>query len=256
MSEEIGSEVVVVEKPQAIVRAASGDVVDAFEEYRKIQKALDDAMPDCLMQIQGKAFRKKNYWRAIATAFNLTVTIKSEERHEADWFVVYTASAANGRNADGDGSCSMDEKRGAMATVHNVRAHAHTRAYNRAVSNLVGFGEVSAEEMIESRPRATSPPPATGGRTITEKQRKRLYAISISAGERLGVPAEQVDDYAKGFIRQLGFESSKDLTKEPYDMLCGKLEMLTLNDLVPPADDEPPPAKHDPPLDDNADEIF
>jgi hypothetical protein len=33
------------------------------------------------------------------------------------------------------------------ATEHNVRSHAHTRAFNRAVSNLVGFGEVSAEEV-------------------------------------------------------------------------------------------------------------
>jgi hypothetical protein len=32
---------------------------------------------------------------------------------------------------------------------HNVRSGAHTRAYNRAVSNLVGGGEVSADELNE-----------------------------------------------------------------------------------------------------------
>jgi hypothetical protein len=246
-STEIPSEVVVIDpQERAMVRAAPGDVVDAFSEYQKIQQALDNAMPDCLMQIQGRAFRKKSYWRAIATAFNLTVTLNGEERveHEGDWgyVVVYTAAASNGRSADGDGACFAIEKGRGQGTVHNVRAHAHTRAYNRAVSNLVGFGEVSAEEMQQSAPRPaprdTAPPRQSGGRTITEKQRKRLFAISMSAGERLGVPAEQVDEYAKRFMADLGFESSADLTRDPYDNLCNKLEALTLNDLVPPTDDE------------------
>ena len=63
--------------------------------------------------------------------------------------------------ADGDGSCFSSEKRGrGQATVHNVRAHAHTRAFNRAVANLVGFGEVSAEEMEGSGEALPSSQPA------------------------------------------------------------------------------------------------
>jgi hypothetical protein len=242
---EVTGEVVVLDRPQEIVRAAPGDVIEAVGEYRQIQKAMDTAMPDCLMTIQGKQFRKKNYWRGIATAFNLTVTLKSEKCDTSSgdpvWLVVYNAAASNGRSADGDGSCSMDEKRGAMATVHNVRAHAHTRAYNRAVSNLVGFGEVSAEEMMhEQAPRPASRPASTGGggRTITEKQRKRLFAIGHSAAERLEVPAEQIDEFCKRWLADLGLESSTDLTREPYDTLCNKIEALTINDLVPPAEEE------------------
>ena len=231
-----------------MVRAAPGDVADAFEEYRKIQGALDKAMPDCLMKIQGRDFRKKNYWRAIATAFNLTVTLKSELRaeHGDDWgyVVVYNAAASNGRSADGDGSCFASEKHGAQATVHNVRAHAHTRAYNRAVSNLVGFGEVSAEEMLQSPPRPADRPPAAGrqggARTITEPQRKRLFAKGHAASERLQVPVEQIDEWVKLRIRDLGFESSRDLTKEPYENICELLDKLTLGDLVPPSDAPPP----------------
>ena len=250
---EVHGEVVVVDpQDQAMVRAAPGDVVVAFEEYRKIQQGLDAALPDCLMEIQGKKFRKKNYWRAIATAFNLTVRLVSEERTEVgdDWgyLVVFTAMAGNGRSTDGDGSCFASEKKGAQGTVHNVRAHAHTRAYNRAVSNLVGFGEVSAEEMMQEKSQGLATPPrSTGGRKVTEPQRRRMYKLGSLAADRLEVPAEQVDEYAKAMIRDLGFESSKDLTREAYDTLCNKLEALTLNDLVPPTeqpggteDEEPP----------------
>ena len=157
--------VAVPDRPATIVRAAAGDVAEAFEEYRTIQATLDRAMPDCIMEIQGRSFRKKSYWRAIATAFNLDVTLEAEERQDAegDWGYVatYKATAPNGRSATGDGACFASEKRGPQATVHNVRSHAHTRAFNRAVSNLVGFGEVSAEEMEreETKPMRDVTPP-------------------------------------------------------------------------------------------------
>jgi hypothetical protein len=242
---EVKGEVIVVEpQDRGIVRAAPADVVAAVNDYREIQKALDASMPDCLMTIQGKQFRKKNYWRGIATAFNLTVTLKSELRaeHDGDWgyHVIYNAAASNGRSADGDGSCFASEKvsdRNPTTTVHNVRAHAHTRAYNRAVSNLCGFGEVSAEEMIQSPQRPADRPPAAG-RTITQKQAERLYAKGSAAAKRLNVPAEQVDEYAKRWITDLGLSSSMDLTRESYDILCDKLDVLTLGDLVPPAEGE------------------
>ena len=125
---------------------------EALVAYQQVQATLDRMMPGSLIKISGRKHRKKSYWRAVATAFNLSVTC-SEEKHiqaktgDWGWLCTYRASAPNGRTTDGDGSCFASEKRGAQGTVHNVRSHAHTRAYNRAVSNLVGFGEVSAEEM-------------------------------------------------------------------------------------------------------------
>lgn len=103
-------------------------------------------------------------------------------RENFGWVVIYEAVQANGRSETGDGACFAVEKAPRFkcphkhpdsdwktlhwphntcpdfdvdfswrtlpgeATEHNVRGHAHTRAFNRAVSNLVGFGEVSAEE--------------------------------------------------------------------------------------------------------------
>lgn len=146
------------QEPAPIVRAVSSDALrSALVEYRRVQTVLDEALPDCMMTIQGRQFRKKNYWRAVTTAFNLDVTLEHEERlvddAAGDWgyVVIYRATAPNGRSATGDGACMAGEKKPNQRSLHNVRAHAHTRAYNRAVSNLVGFGEVSAEEIDEER---------------------------------------------------------------------------------------------------------
>jgi hypothetical protein len=198
-----GEVVTLPQRPMAIVTADPTAVVEAFAKYKEIQSALDKAMPDCIMTIGNKQFRKKMYWRAIATAFNLSLDLVSEQRTEPDadgdwgWLVTYRATAANGRSVVGDGSCFATEKwsdrvkcpgcgeaeytyrsskedgpshycwkkKGgcghqwtppadaeteidkSQGTIHNVRSHAHTRAKNRAVADLVGFGEVSAEEM-------------------------------------------------------------------------------------------------------------
>jgi hypothetical protein len=142
-------------------------MAQALIQYRELQRALDQSMPDQILDLGGKQFRKKGYWRAISVAFNLSVDLVDERRDVRGTFddgrenfgyvVVCRATAPNGRTAVGDGSVFAIEKARrdavnkwatlpAQATEHNVRSHAVTRAYNRAVSNLVGFGEVSAEE--------------------------------------------------------------------------------------------------------------
>ena len=133
----------------------------ALTAYRELQGALDRAMPEQIMNIKGRPFRKKGYWRAIRTAFNLNVACVREEADDYGWRVVYRATTPNGRFADGDGSCEYEEKAEGQDTEHNVRAHAHTRAFNRAVSNLVGFGEVSAEEIGQRGAAPRSAPRAS-----------------------------------------------------------------------------------------------
>ena len=164
-----------------LVRAAdSAAVAEAVTEYKQIQRALDKAMPDCLMTIQGRPFRKRNYWRAVATAFNLSVECVKEEQCKGnkDWgyTCTYRATAPNGRFADGDGACFASEKQGGARTVHNVRAHSHTRGYNRSVSNLVGFGEVSADELGADSFRAQSP----SGAPQAQPQEGRMPPKTVS----------------------------------------------------------------------------
>lgn len=129
-------------------------MVKALNAYRELQAALDQEMPEAIVEVHGRKFRKKIYWRTIARAFNLSVgeVRGSEELLTAsggDWGykVTYRAVGKSGVYADGDGACMASEKFGSGDTVHNVRSHAHTRAFNRATSNLCGFGEVSADEV-------------------------------------------------------------------------------------------------------------
>ena len=72
-----------VAQQSGIVRVA-GDVTAAFEEYKKLQQALDQAMPECLMTIQTKSgertFRKKDYYRALGVAFNLSTEVDLPQR--------------------------------------------------------------------------------------------------------------------------------------------------------------------------------
>lgn len=63
-------------------------------------------------------------------------------------YVVYEAThARTGRKEEGVGWCDMSE-RGGRISVHDVIATADTRAYNRAVLRLAGFGDVSADEIL------------------------------------------------------------------------------------------------------------
>src|SRR4030095_1989639 len=180
--------------PVVRVIMRSDEMALAIGEYRELQKTLDKSMPDQIMDIQGKEFRKKGYWRAVRTAFGLSVESRTPEDQERivtddDWGyrVTYRATSPSGNYADGDGCCMASEKnKGRMtATEHNVRSHCHTRAFNRAVSNLVGFGEVSAEEIEDSdrhpeqrqAEAAVQHEEKTGTRVETEAQRKAREAF-------------------------------------------------------------------------------
>lgn len=190
---------------RAMVRCVGvpGGVSAVIIEYREVQQALDKAMPDCIMDIQGRKFRKKSYWRGVKTQFGLSVAVVGEwmfvQRADnsihyfavdqgtisipggedvTDWgFKVKCRAIHSGTGIyqDGIAACARSEKLAYSfewvgkskryikdaegrrvvdwdktadnATVHNVLSHAQTRAENRAIADLVGFGEVSAEEL-------------------------------------------------------------------------------------------------------------
>ncbi len=114
-----------------------------------------------------KPFIKKSGWRKLATVFNLSVEIVSEKRVEYPIMeykdkktektevrpgfvveIVARVTASNGRFMEGTGSCASNE-RGFAHLEHDMRATAETRAKNRAISDMIGGGEVSAEEMVQ-----------------------------------------------------------------------------------------------------------
>ena len=123
--------------------------IEAFRAYQDLAKEI--MTPDDVQRIQGKDFKKKSFWRKCQRFFNLSLE-KIEERREdnngvVSYHLTYRATAPNGTFVDGCGSCSTNEK-GLLKTEHNTRAIAETRSKNRAISDLVAFGEVSAEEIV------------------------------------------------------------------------------------------------------------
>jgi hypothetical protein len=107
------------------------------------------------------AFVKKSGFRKIAKAYGLSLELISEavDRDDTGRVVrasyTYRAVAANGQHTDATGHCSVDEKRfareeGRQKLENDLRATAETRAKNRAISDLVAFGQVSAEEVADS----------------------------------------------------------------------------------------------------------
>jgi hypothetical protein len=115
--------------------------------------------------------------------------------------------------------CSFSEKsRGRMTpSEHNIKAHASTRAMNRAIANLVGFGEVSAEE-IEREDRAAQ--------TISGPQQKRLFVIAKKAGWS----EPQIRSY---LFERHGLRTTSAIRVDQYDELCAVFEQ-------PPAAVPPP----------------
>ena len=106
-----------------------------------------------------RSFIKRSGYRKLALAFNISDEIIKEEREQDPasgltvWRIHVRASEKNGRSAVGIGACSSRERAFAHPD-HDIYATAHTRSKNRAISDLIGSGEISAEE-IEEKPKVT-----------------------------------------------------------------------------------------------------
>lgn len=156
------------------------EVVEMYNQFEEIKSKLLDRSD--LTEIQGKPHVNKSGWRKIATAFNVSVELVDSEIWVEDGVVkakaVARASASNGKTATAGAMCASNESNHMVAlenhpektdpqdedvyrvdgkwrvlmdpkevNEHNVISIAETRAKNRAISDLVGGGEVSAEEM-------------------------------------------------------------------------------------------------------------
>ncbi|MBX5489577.1 MAG: hypothetical protein IRZ14_00370 [Chloroflexi bacterium] len=177
--------------------ASPEEVLAAWAQFQELKRSL--LTLDDYQEIQGRARIKKSGWRKIAAAFGISDQLLREERRECEgpgpnqryfvWEVTVRAIAPNGRYADAVGSCASSERRFAHPD-HDVRAVAHTRAKNRAVADLVGGGEVSAEELegelalqaTVNRPEPQAPasaapaPAGVAGALATEGQLRAIRA--------------------------------------------------------------------------------
>ena len=150
------------------------EAVESWNKYLALKQKI--ATNEDTQDIQGRTFYKKSYWRKLATFFNLTIEVIKEEKEaigdNVAFYFTCQATAPNGRSVIGTGSCDLKEKKNFVNTLHNARSTAETRAFNRAISNLVGGGEVSFEEMgdqVEEKATAKPKPAPTGRGNLCSK---------------------------------------------------------------------------------------
>lgn len=158
-------------------------VVEAYDKFEEVKdKLLSNAD---LTKIGDGVHVNKSGWRKIATAFNLSTQslekIKTVEDGVVRYEVKARAVAPNGKTSEATGMCGSNESNFMEAGApdegepadhedyfkidgkwrrlkdpkavdeHSIMATAETRAINRAISDLVGGGEVSAEELAAKK---------------------------------------------------------------------------------------------------------
>ena len=198
-----------------------------MDNYQKVCVALLDKSDYQNIIIKGKPqpFKKKSAWRKIATAFNITDEILEkeiirDENHQIISATFYVkATAPNGRSGVGSASCAIFDKingkdkeqpsnfelRKRFNNAENdVIATAHTRAKSRAIADLVGMGEVSAEEMADmgviEKPKSVSATPKKSTKSAkkstkkTVPKKKAVKPKKAVKEEPIIVEAEVVED--------------------------------------------------------------
>ena len=98
-------------------------------------------------------FKKKSAWQKLSRAFNVDTRIVDRDIERTkmgkikEAYYCVRATLPNGRSVESDAMCSRSEVGKDKVSDHTIMSTAKTRATNRAIAELIGAGEVSAEEM-------------------------------------------------------------------------------------------------------------
>ncbi|MDO5824142.1 hypothetical protein [Methanobrevibacter sp.] len=102
-------------------------------------------------------FKKKSAWQKLSRAFNVDTHIVDRDIERTkmgrvrEAYYCVRATLPNGRSVESDALCSRSEKGKDKVSNHTIMSTAKTRATNRAIAELIGAGEVSAEEMTAEK---------------------------------------------------------------------------------------------------------
>ena len=170
------SDLAVETKPTQIQKALPVEIVapidvdrlaEAFKSFQEFKQRL--LTKDDSVSIAGRQYLKKSAWRKWALACGVSDEIVSFDRVPAQGkdqegnfsyrVLVRAFHEKSGRSSVGVAVASRKEKKDWAHEEHDVLTLAHTRAKNRAIADLVGGGEVTAEEMTTAQevPRESGP---------------------------------------------------------------------------------------------------
>ena len=122
---------------------------EMIKRYKFVKSELVDKSD--FVPIKGKQYLKKSGYRKFVNAYGISVELIDmnvyelyDDRHAE---VRLKVSVPSGQTVEGMGICSWSELH--TKTLHNLKATAWTRAFNRGIADLVAYGEVSAEEVMD-----------------------------------------------------------------------------------------------------------
>ena len=145
---------------QIVVPLDNEKLAEAFKKFEDFKKKL--VTKEDYQEIRDKRYLKKSGCRKWALACSVSDEILDQVRVPSTgtdsetgfyWrFAVRAFHLPTGRSTVGVAIASSSEKGGWAHLEHDVYTLAHTRAKNRAILDLVGGGEVSAEEIVGLNP--------------------------------------------------------------------------------------------------------
>ena len=216
-------------------------IVDAFDQFKANVLKESDFWID--KRDNNKKRVKKSGWLKYALACNVNLE-KVDERevdkelppNSGNWVTIYhfdyRAIAQTGRYAEGSGSASTDERDESGKIIHDTRSLAQTRAMNRAISHLVGGGEISAEEAM-GRKRVKSTQKTVKKKTTKKTEKKVEKKTQMSLG-KVNVDTVTYNLKAAGFgedivaVLEEGefviVEPARDFEEGEHDKISGAIE--------------------------------
>jgi hypothetical protein len=245
--QEASTQLVRRERRSEVLRPLDpGTLLQSFEEYQGLLQRLltnDDwqGRPN-----QAGSFVKKKGWRKIATAFDLDVTVipgmnrieRDEDGSPIRAEVWIRAIAPSGRTMDGDGYCSVTEPRfaeakGRQKLENDLRATATTRAKNRAISDLIGMGDVSAEE-VDATPSMVEHPPygtAVGEQQLASTRKALGYLLDCEPDENpVGIVLNTIEAKADGYLPHFPLAMITLVAQTVKDRMTAREETATIGE--------------------------
>lgn len=237
----------------------------ALQAQQRLAAAYDEACralvgPNDVQREGGREFKKKSAWRKLGRHFRIsTAVVRIDKEWTGDGHFLATvtvrATAPWGQSAESVGACGTDEATGRRTiSTADAIATAETRATNRAVSNLIAMGEVSAEEMGNRGGNAPARVSQGGGQPrasarLSGGSQDDAAAFTMPFGKTKGTPlAELPDDEVRS---ALAWAESKGKFTEFQDAARAYLAMregvpagiedAEMLDDLPPFDDEDRP---------------
>ena len=159
---------------------SADEAAKAWQDFKRLKQKLLDK--DDYQRIGDSKFIRKSGFRKLSVVFNLSDKIIEQEKtvREDDpfyWRIVTMVTAPNGRTSVGVGICDSNERSFAHIE-HDVYSTAHTRAKNRATSDMVAGGVVSAEEMSNIPQKKT---PKT--QPVRAQEKNALAKVKLKKGQ-------------------------------------------------------------------------